>query len=35
MRVSAPNMDGLDVANDLQWFLGANWEIGSWIIGGD
>ena len=30
-----PNVGGLDVANDPQWFLGANWEIGSWIIGGD
>ena len=29
------NVGGLDAANDPQWFLGANWEIGSWIIGGD
>ena len=30
-----PNVGGLDAANDPQWFLGANWEIGPWIIGGD
>ena len=29
------NVGGLDAANDPQWFLGANWEIGPWIIGGD